>query len=44
MSNVPIQRAGTSEEMAKVIAFLASEDSSYLVGATIDANGGMWYV
>lgn len=44
MKNVPIGRAGTSDEMAKVIAFLASEDSSYLIGATIDANGGMWVV
>lgn len=42
MTRVPIGRQGTSEEMAKVIAFLASDDSSYLVGVTIDANGGMW--
>ena len=44
MTRVPIARAGTSEEMAKAICFLASEDSSYLIGATIDANGGMWVV
>jgi len=44
MQKVPIGRAGTSEEMAKIVAFLASEDSSYLTGATIDANGGMWVV
>jgi len=44
LSRVPINRMGTPEEMAKVILFLASEDSSYLVGATIDANGGMWVI
>ncbi|MBN2329103.1 MAG: SDR family oxidoreductase [Candidatus Omnitrophica bacterium] len=44
MKNVPIGRAGTAEEMAQIIAFLASDESSYLTGATIDANGGMWVV
>jgi 3-oxoacyl-[acyl-carrier protein] reductase len=44
MKNVPIGRPGRSDEMAKIVAFLASDDSSYLVGATIDSNGGMWVV
>lgn len=44
MSRVPIGRPGAAEEMAKVVAFLASDDSSYLVGATIDANGGQWVI
>jgi 3-oxoacyl-[acyl-carrier protein] reductase len=44
MANVPIGRPGTAEEMACVIAFLASDQSRYLVGATLDANGGMWVV
>ncbi len=44
MEKVPIGRAGASDEMAKIVAFLASEDSSYLIGATIDANGGMWVI
>ncbi len=44
MKNIPIGRTGTAAEMAQVVAFLASEESSYLVGATIDANGGMWVV
>jgi 3-oxoacyl-[acyl-carrier protein] reductase len=38
---IPQQRLGTSEEMAKVIAFLASDDSSHLVGEVIEANGGL---
>ncbi len=44
MEKVPIGRPGTSEEVAETIAFLASEQSSYMVGATIDINGGMWVI
>lgn len=44
LTKIPIQRAGSSEEMASIVTFLASDDSSYLVGVTIDANGGMWVV
>ena len=38
---IPIGRVGKSEEVAKVIAFLASDAASYLCGETIDVNGGM---
>lgn len=38
---IPMGRVGTSEEVAKVIAFLASELSAYLCGETIEINGGM---
>jgi 3-oxoacyl-[acyl-carrier protein] reductase len=34
-------RAGTPEEVATVVAFLASSDSSFLTGETIEINGGM---
>jgi len=37
---IPIGRFGDVEEIAKVAAFLASPDSSYITGATIDVNGG----
>lgn len=39
---VPLGRAGTPDEVARVIAFLASDDASYLVGETIEVNGGMF--
>lgn len=39
---IPLGRAGTPEEVAKIIAFLASDDASYLVGETIEINGGMF--
>lgn len=38
---IPMGRVGKSEEVAKVIAFLASDAASYLCGETIDVNGGM---
>ena len=39
-ATVPIKRLGRAEEMANVALFLASEDSSYIAGADITADGG----
>lgn len=38
---IPMGRAGTSEETAEVIVFLASPASRYITGETIEVNGGM---
>jgi NAD(P)-dependent dehydrogenase (short-subunit alcohol dehydrogenase family) len=38
---IPLGRVGTPAECATVIAFLASDAASYLVGETIEINGGM---
>ncbi len=40
LATIPLARAGTAEEVAEVIAFLASPRSSYLLGETIEINGG----
>ena len=37
---IPLGRVGTSMECANVIAFLASDAASYVVGETIEVNGG----
>ena len=37
----PLRRAGKPVEIAKTIAFLASEDAGYITGTTIFADGGM---
>jgi NAD(P)-dependent dehydrogenase (short-subunit alcohol dehydrogenase family) len=36
----PLRRMGTPEEIATVIAFLASEDSSFMTGSVVSADGG----
>jgi 3-oxoacyl-[acyl-carrier protein] reductase len=38
---IPMQRAGLPREVANVVAFLASDDASYMTGSTVDVNGGM---
>lgn len=38
---VPLKRFGKPEEIVQVALFLASEDSSYINGTTIVADGGM---
>ena len=41
VGGIPLGRVGTPEEVASVIAFLASDAASYLCGETIEINGGM---
>jgi len=41
LSRIPLARYGTPEEVASVVEWLASEDSSYITGETIHVNGGM---
>jgi 3-oxoacyl-[acyl-carrier protein] reductase len=38
---VPLQRAGTPEEVAELVAFLASERAAYVTGQCVPINGGM---
>jgi NAD(P)-dependent dehydrogenase (short-subunit alcohol dehydrogenase family) len=40
-AQVPMKRLGRPEEIAKTVLFLASEDSSFLLGTEIVADGGM---
>jgi len=38
---VPMQRAGTAEEVAGVVTFLCSEDANYITGSVFAMDGGM---
>lgn len=38
---IPMGRHGTTDEIAKTVAFLASDDAAFITGATIAADGGM---
>lgn len=38
---IPMKRAGSGEDVAGLIAFLASEDATYITGQTINVDGGL---
>jgi acetoacetyl-CoA reductase len=39
---IPVGRLGEPEEIARCVVFLAAEDSGFITGATISANGGQY--
>jgi len=42
IDNIPLKRAGTCEDTARAVAFLASEYNGFITGATLDINGGVY--
>jgi len=40
VSTIPLGRVGTAAECANVVAFLVSDAASYVVGETVEVNGG----
>jgi NAD(P)-dependent dehydrogenase (short-subunit alcohol dehydrogenase family) len=43
LNDIPLGRFGEPEDIAGVVSFLCSKDSSYITGATIEVNGGALY-
>jgi len=41
LKRIPLNRIGTVEEVANVVAFLSSDKASYMTGATVDVSGGL---
>jgi 3-oxoacyl-[acyl-carrier protein] reductase len=41
-SVIPMKRLGTPEDVANAVAFLLSEDASYITGQVLSVNGGMY--
>jgi 3-oxoacyl-[acyl-carrier protein] reductase len=41
MNNIPLKRLGNAEDVANTVAFLASEEASYITGQVISVDGGM---
>jgi 3-oxoacyl-[acyl-carrier protein] reductase len=39
---IPIQRAGNADDVARAVAYLASEYDGFITGATLDINGGVY--
>ncbi len=42
LANVPAGRLGETKDIAKAVAFLASDDAGYITGSTLHVNGGMY--
>jgi len=42
ISQIPLRRLSRPEEIASVVVFLASDESSYITGITIDVSGGRY--
>lgn len=41
LDRIPAKRMGTPQDIANIVAFLASDESAYITGQTINVNGGM---
>ena len=42
LEQIPLARLGDVSDIANAVAFLASDDASYITGETIHVNGGMF--
>ena len=42
LPQIPVGRLGEAEEIARAVAFLASDDAGFITGSTLSANGGQY--
>jgi 3-oxoacyl-[acyl-carrier protein] reductase len=42
LQRIPLQKLGTTQDVAAAVSFLLSDDSSYITGQTLHVNGGMY--
>jgi 3-oxoacyl-[acyl-carrier protein] reductase len=42
IDSIPLSRMGSTDELAKVVKFIASSDASYITGENINVNGGLY--
>jgi acetoacetyl-CoA reductase len=43
IAQIPVGRLGEPDEIARIVAFLASDDAGFITGSTISANGGQFF-
>ena len=43
LAATPLKREGRAEEVADLVAYLASPESSFVTGASVDINGGLFF-
>ena len=42
ISGIPVGRLGSPEDIARAVAFLASDEAGFITGATLSVNGGQY--
>jgi meso-butanediol dehydrogenase / (S,S)-butanediol dehydrogenase / diacetyl reductase len=42
IADIPLGRAGTNDDVAALLLFLASDEAAYITGQTINVDGGMF--
>jgi 3-oxoacyl-[acyl-carrier protein] reductase len=42
-AGTPLRREGQAREVADLVAYLASSESSFITGASVDINGGLFF-
>jgi len=42
LPQIPVRRLGQPEEIARCVVFLAADESGFITGSTLTANGGQY--